>query len=177
MQAECAGLVAGQSQDRAVDDEPRRLDVATEHRAQAETCRHFREARQFLARGQRQPDILRLQVELMRVAIDADTDTGDRDANPGARALQCLLDIRHETVELDRALQQPPDAGYCNKYQDPGDAAEPYQQPMGVMTDMLRRCPSRMIALGTPQSPHFAGPGLTGTDPRATVVLVAGLAR
>jgi len=48
---------------------------------------------------------------------------------------------------------------------------------MRVMADMLCGCSLRMLALGTPQSLRHAGLGLTRTDPRATVFLVAGFAR
>ena len=122
-----------------LDHQPGRLEPPAEQRADAEARRHLGEIRQRRAVGQRQAHVLNPQIELVGVVVDADADSGHRYPDAGAGTLERLLDIGGEPVELDRALQQPPDDDADNEDQDRGDAAQPVEQPVRMMDDVLRR--------------------------------------
>jgi hypothetical protein len=100
---------------------------------------------------------------------DADADPGHRYSDAGAGTLECLLNIGGEPVELDRALEQPPDNNADNEDEDRGDAAQPVEQPVRMMDDVL----GGGAALRRP------GPltRLTAVARRATVARIAGIAR
>ncbi|HWB51046.1 MAG TPA: hypothetical protein VG651_18190 [Stellaceae bacterium] len=111
----------------------------------------------------------------MGVAIDAEADAGDGDVD--ARTPQGFFDIGDEPVELDRTLQQAPDPDDDRQDEDGGEPAEPYQQTMAVMGDMLRRRSRRATAALRRRQRQRLGAGLTAARARATVAVVAGTAR
>ena len=80
-----------------------------------------------------------------------------------AGALQRLLDVGDQSVELDRALHEPPNAGAGDEDHDRGDATQPYENAVRVPADMLRRSSAR--------------PALTGSLRRASLTRSAGVAR
>jgi hypothetical protein len=103
--------------------------------------------------------------------VDADADSGHRYPNAGAGTLECLLNIGGEPVELDRALKQPPDDDADNEDQDRGDPAQPVEQPVRMMDDVLGGGAAlRRPGLLTPAC-------LTAAARRATVACIAGIAR
>ena len=113
----------------------------------------------------------------MRLTVDADADSGDRDPHPGAGPLQRRLDVGNQAVKLDGALQQPPDANNPDEGQHRRDTTEPHQQAMRVMRDMLRRGALRVRPRLAARPPRYRlGSGLTRTGWRASVAAVAGIA-
>jgi hypothetical protein len=91
--------------------------------------------------------------------------------------LQRLFDKRHQTVELDRPLQQSPGTRGREKDQDGGDAAEPNQKPVTVMHDMLRRRAPHPLTGQAARARQRLGAGLTRAEGRASVATIAGTAR
>lgn len=114
----------------------------------------------------------------MRLTVDRDANPRHRDPKPGARALEGLLYIRNEPVELDRPLHQAPDAHTGDKDQHRGNAAEPDQNAVRVMPDMLDGGADnamRPVPLADARD-GGAGAVLTATVRRASVLASAGTA-
>jgi hypothetical protein len=99
--------------------------------------------------------------------VDAHADPGHRYPDTGAGTLERLLDIGGEPVELDRALEQPPDDDTDNEDQDRSDPAQPVEQPVRMMDDVL----GGSAALRRPGLPTRVS--LTAAARRATVARIA----
>jgi hypothetical protein len=131
--------IAHQVHDRALDDDLRRHQPALQQPGEAEARRHFGKARQRLAIGQRDVDILGAQIELMGGAVDPEAHPRNRHLEPGPGALECRLDIRREPIQLDRTLHHAPYAKESDEDQHRGERPEPAQEVVRAAPDMAHR--------------------------------------
>ena len=65
---------------------------------------------------------------MVRCAVDAEADAGDRHLETDPGALESRLDIGRQPIQRDRPLHQPPDAKAGDQDQHGGKRAEPAQQ-------------------------------------------------
>ena len=168
-------------QDRALDDDLRRLKLAAQQRAKPKARRHFGKARQRRAVGQRHADILGPEIELMRGAVDPETHPRNRHLEPDPGALERRLDIGREPVQFDRALHHPPDAKEGDQDQNGGERGDPAQHVMRAAPDMAHRPvvqPPAAVRRGLRvRDEARLRLGLTGIGGRASVAALPGIMR
>ena len=86
-----------------------------------------------------------LQIELTVDAVDGEAYSRYADVEPVHRPVEGFLDIRGQPVELDGALDQPPEAEPDDEDQRCGERAEPHQEAVRAPPHSHRR---RTAALG-----------------------------
>src|SRR6516164_9405269 len=108
-----------------LNDEPGRHQSAAQERADAETCRHLGKGGDRLAIRARQANALQPQIELTVVPVDGEARSRYRDPEPVSRPAESFLDIGGQTIELDGALYQAPQAKRDDEDQRRRERAQP----------------------------------------------------
>src|SRR6516162_10433421 len=113
-----------------LNDKPGRRQITAQQRDEAETCRHLGKGGDRLAIRARQANALQPQIELTVVPVDGEARSRYRDPEPVSRPAESFLDIGGQTIELDGALYQAPQAKRDDHGQRRCYRAEPYREAM-----------------------------------------------
>jgi hypothetical protein len=122
--------ITNKAQHRALDHDPGRHQSAAQQRIEAKIDRGPGEGRNRLAVRPRQTNTTDLQIESPLAGVDGKSDSRYCDMNAAGRAVEIVLDIRCQPVELDRALGQAPQAEPEEKHQRRRERAGRQNEPM-----------------------------------------------